>query len=117
MDGSRSKLLNQLHFVLKQRRERLPSHEYRAFEEGGYTVFSQAIREKIHPATWAVLGLKNDLMGMQVGHRGTGFAVDDHGHILTCWHVTFMDQDCQLEADAFEVVQPEIDITKRHKAK
>lgn len=80
-------------------------------------MFTECIQEKVHPATWAVVGLKKDLMGLVGGHRGTAFAVDTYGHLLTCWHVTFMDQDTTEDVEFFEVLQPEIDRTRRFRAK
>jgi len=75
-------------------------------------MFKKCIREKVHPATWAVMGVKTDLVGVQAAHRGTAFAVDSGGHLLTCWHATFMDQEFAITPDYFEVLQPERDIQR-----
>jgi S1-C subfamily serine protease len=66
-------------------------------------MYARCIKSRIHPATWAILGTK----GKQMAHRGTGFAVDPAGHIVTCWHVTYADTDCKVECDEFYLVQPE----------
>lgn len=71
-------------------------------------MFAGAISSKVHPATWAVVGLKHTALGDQIAHRGTAFALDAQGHLLTCWHVTYADKDCQVECDAFFVLQPEM---------
>ena len=71
-------------------------------------MFADSIKKAVHPATWAVLGLKTDAMGTSLAHRGTAFAVDSKGHLVTCWHVTYMDQDCTIECDEFLVAQPDI---------
>lgn len=71
-------------------------------------MFADAIKSVVHPATWAVLGIKRDGLGTQLAHRGTAFAVDTKGHLLTCWHVTYADQQCQVECDEFLVFQPEL---------
>ncbi len=71
-------------------------------------MYARCIKSKIHPATWVVIGLKQTALGTQILHRGTAFAVDSIGHLLTCWHVTFMDQDCQVDCDEFIVAQPEL---------
>lgn len=71
-------------------------------------MFADAIKSTIHPATWAVLGIKRDALGTQIAHRGTAFAVDNDGHLLTCWHVTYMDEGCTLECDEFIVAQPDL---------
>ena len=73
-------------------------------------MFSNAIRQTIHPATWAVVGYETGLMGEVMGHRGTAFAVDQLGHLVTCWHVTFMDKECTRDVQRFSVVQPERDV-------
>lgn len=79
-------------------------------------MFAKPIQLYIHPATWAIIGHKKDLAGELMLHRGTGFAVDTHGHILTCWHVTFMDQDCTDPCDRVTVVQPELDLSRQLEA-
>lgn len=79
-------------------------------------MFANCIKSIIQPATWAVFGEKVDVLGRQVSHRGTAFALDAHGTLLTCWHVTFMDKDCQEECDEFVVVQPELG-AKKYSAK
>lgn len=71
-------------------------------------MFAECIRDHIHPATWAVVGLKKDALGQQFSHRGTAFALDASGHLLTCWHVTYMDKECQTECDDYLVLQPEL---------
>lgn len=78
-------------------------------------MFANAIRSNIHPATWAVLGVKLGPGGGQC-HRGTAFAVDGSGHLLTCWHVTYMDNDQQVECDEFRVLQPELSVTTQYRA-
>ena len=71
-------------------------------------MFSDCIRDKVHPATWAVVGIKKEPTGSKVSLRGTAFAVDVFGHLLTCWHVTYMDTDNTEEPDYFEILQPGI---------
>jgi len=71
-------------------------------------MYARSIKSKVLPATWAVIGVKQTALGTQIAHRGTAFAVDSNGHLLTCWHVTFMDQDCQIDCDEFIVAQPEL---------
>ena len=79
-------------------------------------MFSDCIRDKVHPATWAVLAIKKEPTGSKVSPRGTAFAVDVFGHLLTCWHVTYMDKDNTEEPDYFEVLQPEINLERRLRA-
>src|SRR5579862_5208033 len=74
-------------------------------------MYAQCIKSKIHPATWAVIGVKQTALGTQIAHRGTAFAVDSIGHLLTCWHVTYADQNCQTECDSFFVAQPDLNQT------
>ncbi len=71
-------------------------------------MFSRCIRQKVHPATWAVLGAFKTKQGMMGGHRGTAFAVDSEGHLLTCWHVAYTDETFTKELDEFAVIQPEV---------
>lgn len=70
-------------------------------------MFARSIKSVIHPATWAVVGAVRKGKQVSVAHRGTAFAVDSNGHLVTCWHVTFMDQDCKIPCNDFLVVQPE----------
>ncbi len=69
-------------------------------------MYARCISSKVHPATWAIIGVKRDALGITIAPLGTGFAVDRSGHILTCWHVTYMDRDQQIECDEFLVTQP-----------
>lgn len=71
-------------------------------------MFADAIGRFIHPATWAVVGLRKDLIGHRMFHSGTAFAIDGDGHLLTCWHVLFADRDMTVEFDEFVVLQPEL---------
>lgn len=80
-------------------------------------MFADCIRAKIHPATWAVVAFKRDLVGLKAAPRGTAFAVDVHGHLLTSWHVTYMDEDCTEEPDEIHVLQPEVDPNRPLSAK
>ena len=80
-------------------------------------MFAPAISKSVHPATWAILGMKKIDKDKRLAHRGTGFAVDSSGHILTCWHVTFWDKDCKTDCDELYVMQPEFDPDKRLKVK
>lgn len=77
-------------------------------------MFANCIRNHIHPATYAVVGLKNETVGQSASARGTAFGIDSKGHLLTCWHVPYWDEDCTIECDELMVVQPEIDLTKRY---
>jgi S1-C subfamily serine protease len=79
-------------------------------------VFAECIKKTIHPATWAVIGMKKTAKGPETGHRGTAFAVDSKGHLITCAHVTYYDEACTVELDEFAVFQPELGPTM-HKAK
>ena len=80
-------------------------------------MYVDPIRTDIHPATWAVVGVKKNPDGTaQISHRGTAFAVDGSGHLLTCWHVTYMDNDYKVDCDEFLVLQPELALNVRLKA-
>jgi S1-C subfamily serine protease len=74
-------------------------------------MFANAIKSNIHPATWAVFAVRQTPKGPSYSHRGTAFAVDTTGSLLTCWHVTYEDPECQVECSAFAVAQPEVGLT------
>lgn len=80
-------------------------------------MFASCIRQKVHPAIWAVVCIKKDLVGTTAYPRGTAFAVDTHGHLLTCWHVSYVDDACTVEPDSIEVLQPELDLKRVLQAK
>jgi S1-C subfamily serine protease len=80
-------------------------------------VFAETIARDVHPATWAVLAAKNNASGGKTFfHLGTAFAVDDGGHLITCWHCTFMDAALTIDCAEFWVVQPQIAINVAHPA-
>lgn len=70
-------------------------------------MFADCIKQRIHPATWAILGVTNTPQGAAMRHRGTAFAVDAQGHLVTCWHVLFRDNTLATECDSFIAVQPD----------
>jgi S1-C subfamily serine protease len=72
-------------------------------------MFADAIKSTVHPATWAVIGTKRDANGnLLTGHRGTAFAIDTKGHLLTCWHVTYTDDTFTEECETLHVMQPQL---------
>lgn len=71
-------------------------------------MFADCIRQSIHPAVWAVIGVKGEDIGYLHRPHGTAFAVDDGGHLLTAFHVLYMDRECTREWDHFVINQPEI---------
>lgn len=72
-------------------------------------MFAEAIKTKIHPATWSVIGVKDLGNGQATAMpRGTAFAVTNRGHLLTCWHVTFADNECKEDCSSYIVTQTEL---------
>lgn len=70
-------------------------------------MYAKRIESEIHPATYAVVGRKDIGGGQhQIAHRGTAFAVDRKGRLVTCWHVLYMDQELKVRCDFLEVGQP-----------